>query len=123
MADIIATFPTFAGVYFLPSTLVPSSTWSTKSANSHTYGSNRFTVNNLVDTTDPITFTSGDSFIGGSGNFHNYEFECDDVFEQPIYTFSLTITDQDVMGVYPNTSQGNPAINQFPDWDPAAWDR
>lgn len=124
--DIVPGFPQYGGIYFFPSVLQPSTTWTSKSANSHTYNSNRYAVNNLAARGAAITFPGadvpGDGFVGGAGNYHDYVFDCEDAFEQPVYEITLTITDQDIIGVYPNGSQGNRNINQFPDWDPAAWD-
>lgn len=121
--DIVPSFPTFNGVYFLTANGA-AATWSSKSANSHKYGSNRYSVNNLTLPAVSFNFATGnlgDGYV--SPNYQEYLFSCNDEFDETLYSFSLTITDIDQTGVYPNVSQGVSSINEFPDWDPTAWDR
>jgi hypothetical protein len=95
-----------------------SQQYSARSANFAGRISNRWTVNNNAATGANRAF-NGDNYVANTN--HNYLFTCNDRFMEPIYTFTMVITDQDVTGVYPNVNQNSPTLNQFPDWDPAGW--
>ncbi len=119
---IVPSFPEFRGMYFAVST-GSNQTYTASSANFNTRSSNRWTVNNLAVGSYGVshTFLNGrDAYLANT--FVNYQFACNDRYMQPVYIVNMTIVDQDIVGIYPNTSQGNRAINQYPDWDPASWD-
>ncbi len=125
---IISGFPNYTSSYSKVTTDQATASWSLQSANSRSYGSNRASVNNLsaaerIGVGFDFTLHASDGFAGGASNFKDYVFECVDQWNQPVYSMTLIITDQDITGVYPNASQSDSTINQFTDWDSAAWDR
>lgn len=125
--DIVEGFPLFFSTYFAPN---PSPSGLTKSyvahsANSHLYGSNRHMVNNLAlaSRSTKYKYANGDAYIGTNSNYyHDYWLRCKDPNDEDLYKITFTITDQDVIGVYPNVDQAL-STNNFTDWDPLERDQ
>ncbi|WP_413576351.1 hypothetical protein ACLVWU_18385 [Bdellovibrio sp. HCB290] len=97
-------YPKTGGQYFL---LIngASTTINIPSGNSRRYGSNRGTVNTLADHTTSIS-----GYVANT--MQDYYVHCLDIWAQPIYSFKLTIKDEDTKG-----TENEPARNQIPDWD------
>lgn len=119
---IVPGFPQFRGMYFATST-GSTQTFKATSANFNGRTSNRWTVNDLA----PASYGVAHTFLGGrdkylANTFVNYQFNCNDRFMQPVYTVNMTVLDEDIVGVYPNTQQHTQSVNQYPDWDPLSWD-
>jgi hypothetical protein len=116
---VVPDFPINGAVYFNVANNT-SQTWTLPSARSQSRYSSRWTVNNLAARGGAITFLGGrDAYLANS--MVDYQFTCNDAFMQPVYTFTMQITKTDISGG-PNVP-ANPLINQYPDWDPASWDR
>jgi hypothetical protein len=120
--SVVPNFPLLRALWFAVST-GSTQTYTATSANFNFRTSNRWTVNDLALASygTAHTFKNGrDAYLANT--FVNYQFNCNDRFMQPVYTVNMTIFDEDIVGVYPNVNQNNPAINQYPDWDPLSWD-
>lgn len=117
--DVVTGFPTYTATYIMTALSLTTS-FTTKSANYRHWGSNRFATNNLVIRNAAHVWQNGDSYVANT--YKDYYFACVDRWWQPVFEITLTLTDVDITGVYPNVSQGTSTINQKPDWDATSWD-
>lgn len=116
--DLVPSFPKFGSLIYEPDetdlTITHSDVQTVKSAHSHLYGSNRWTVNDMA--TGKIGSTATSTDLGGYGDgyiantYVNYKFQCKDHWDDPdTYTVNVVVKDED-------SEAGNPTLDDHYTW-------